>query len=125
MLSGSVNPTWTANSYFETKPAGVKTDIATFFNGNNPRTQSFTFTKQFSVAPQLAYGIKNYRGNFLDSFRQRSIGSLKLCNCPDPTPNGLRFHNQSDSKRLHAHQNPDIAVFGSGQIVSLPLEYFQ
>lgn len=60
--ASSVNPTWTPNVYFEAMPAVIKTDITTSFGSANPRTVTFPFTKTYTAIPQLAFGIKNYRG---------------------------------------------------------------
>ena len=67
---GSVNPIWISNSFFETQPAEIKTDLYTTFNQNNPITKTFNFVKTYTQVPQLAFGIKNYRGTFYSNFKE-------------------------------------------------------
>jgi hypothetical protein len=65
----SVSPTWTPNPYFEAKTAAIKSDITWSFGSGNPQTVPVTFTKTYTVIPQLAFGIKNYRGTLFSNFR--------------------------------------------------------
>lgn len=68
--ASSVTPSWIANSFFEAYPISIKTDLTTKFNSTSPAlTVTATFVKGYSVAPQLAFGVKNFRGNFSHRFR--------------------------------------------------------
>lgn len=65
LSASSVNPTWQPSTqYFEAYPADIKLDINTFFDQNSPITKTFNFVKAYTQIPQLAYGLKNYRGIF-------------------------------------------------------------
>jgi hypothetical protein len=43
----------------------IKKGATTTFGSANPITATVNFTKTYTVIPQLAYGIKNYRGKNL------------------------------------------------------------
>ena len=70
----SVNPTWTPNSYFECKEATLKNDITTAIGSADPPiNMAINFAKSYTAIPQLAFGIKNYRGIY-----SKNIGSDTL-----------------------------------------------
>jgi hypothetical protein len=68
--ASSINPTWISNSYFETNPAIIKQNINTVFGAANPITKTIPFVKAYTSPPQLAFGIKNYRGIFIKLIRK-------------------------------------------------------
>jgi hypothetical protein len=56
----SVPPTWLTSPYFR---AGHQAVIQTLTGNNQTPTFTFTFSSALTGSPDLAYGIKNYRGN--------------------------------------------------------------
>lgn len=60
----SVNPIWISSPYFESSSSNIKTNILTILGSANPITYTTNFVKTYSQIPQLAYTVKNYRGNF-------------------------------------------------------------
>ena len=62
LTASSVTPVWITNTYFETRPAAIKENVATSFSSANPITITIPFTKTYTLTPQLAFGLKNYRG---------------------------------------------------------------
>ncbi len=58
----SSSPIYIPNPLFESVSASVKSDVTTTFGSANPITITFPFTKIYTLIPQLAYAIKNYRG---------------------------------------------------------------
>ena len=55
----SVAPKWLTSPYFR---AGNQAVIATLTGNSSTPTFTFTFSSALSANPNLAYGIKNYRG---------------------------------------------------------------
>ena len=56
----SVSPTWLTSSYFR---AGNQIIISSATGNSSKPSFVFTFSSALSGIPNLAYGIKNYRGN--------------------------------------------------------------
>jgi len=58
----SVAPKWLTSPYFR---AGNQAVIATLTGNTATPTFTFTFSSSLSANPNIAYGIKNYRGSAL------------------------------------------------------------
>jgi len=56
---GSSQPIWITSPYFR---AGNDKVISTMTGNTSKPTYTFTFSSPLSGIPNLAYGIKNYRG---------------------------------------------------------------
>jgi hypothetical protein len=56
----SVPPTWLTSPYFR---AGNQAVIQVLTGNNQTPTFTFSFSSALTGSPDLAYGIKNYRGN--------------------------------------------------------------
>lgn len=56
----TTQPTWVTSPYFR---AGNNKVISTTTGAGSKPTYTFTFSSALSGVPNLAYGIKNYRGN--------------------------------------------------------------
>ena len=54
------DPIWQTSEDFR---AGNQKVISTLTGNSETPTHTFTFTKAFTNAPNLAYGIKNYEGD--------------------------------------------------------------
>jgi hypothetical protein len=57
----ATSPTWLTSAYFR---AGNENVIIKKTGNNTTPTYTFTFSSALSGTPNLAYGVKNYRGNF-------------------------------------------------------------
>jgi len=57
----SANPTWLTSPYFR---AGNERVIRTLTGNSTTPQYTFTFSSALPGLPNLAYGIKNYKGNF-------------------------------------------------------------
>jgi hypothetical protein len=64
----SETPTWLTSPYFR---AGNNKVISTTTGAGAKPTYTFTFSSPLSGIPNLAYGVKNYRGNFVNNVRPR------------------------------------------------------
>lgn len=64
-MTGSIDPILQTSPYFESMPFNIKSDITVAISGSNPITKVIPFTKTYAQIPKLAYGIKNYQGNFI------------------------------------------------------------
>ena len=76
----AVAPTWLTSPYFR---AGNNKVINRNTGNNTTPTYTFTFSSSLTGVPNLAYGVKSYRGNFRLSFRNRSIERDKFLNKKD------------------------------------------
>jgi hypothetical protein len=66
------SPQWLTSSYFR---AGNEAVIQTLTGNNTTPTYTFTFSSALPGLPNLAYGIKNYRG--ISYFIEETIISVK------------------------------------------------
>ena len=64
----SAEPIWLVSPYFR---AGNNQVISTTTGAGTKPTYTFTFSSPVSGIPNLAYGVKNYRGNVKITLRPR------------------------------------------------------
>ena len=120
----SVPPIWLPNNYFETKSWGIKQDVTTFFNAANPITAIVNFTKTYTVIPQLAYGIKNYRGKYLSRLRKRQADRVELCTHIDRNIAYRLYHLHNDiGNNQHSYLNDNLP--GCWSVIPLSFKHFQ
>ncbi len=65
----AVSPTWLTSPYFRASNQKV---INSNTNSASTPTYAFTFSSAMTGIPNLAYGIKSYRGNYDKTFRYGS-----------------------------------------------------
>ena len=117
----SVAPTWVTSNYMR---AGSQDVIATLTGSSNDPTFIFTFSSPLPGVPNLAYGIKRYRGTFWIILRCWHYQGGKLlnsktkfeCQCVQ----GDRGHHW-----INEHLHPQCALPGCGPYFSPSLEQFR
>ena len=76
----TIAPTWLSSPYFR---AGNNKVINKNTGNSSTPTYTFTFSSALTGIPNLAYGVKNYRGIFLLTCRDWSVERDELWNKKD------------------------------------------
>jgi hypothetical protein len=116
----SNTPTWLTSPYFK---AGYNQVISSAQGNTSSPTYTFIFSSIFPSIPKLAYGIKCYRGNFINYFRYGHINKLNVRNSKSQF-NELNIHSIDDNNRTNNYIFTDSPIHRNRPCVSSSFEQF-
>lgn len=118
----SVPPTWLTSPYLR---AGYEGVITSYTGSNVPSTSyTFTFSSALPGIPNLAYGIKNYRGKVDLIFRERLLDAVVLWNKKDGS-DCCNFYSIDSDIRFHKFMEVISGLLGGGSYFPPSPELFR
>jgi hypothetical protein len=69
--SAAVVPTWTSTPYLKSDTVAIRVDSILYSTANT--TATATFSTVFPTVPSLTFGLRKYRGKFINSLGDEDI----------------------------------------------------